>query len=224
MEEINYSKMSTMDLEELGTGLHATVYKYKDIAIKAYNNSNVVITKEIFEALKEIKLNAFLDLIDCAYYPYFCLEDEYIKSYSYKYVDKSDTKCIDMPLEYTLNSLYELEKVMKRLNELKIKIIDAHGGNCIPTNDNIVIIDPDRFEFSSTSVEINNLKQIKRYVYDLWINECEHKLNNAESTMIMHMFDNESIDECITNFSKKVREKTPRDVIDKCLSKGYIYF
>ena len=71
-----------------------------------------------------------------------------VRAYSYKYIEESPIKSIDLPIEYSLRSLYELNKFIKELNKRGIQIVDAHGSNCIPSKNNIVIIDPDSYMLS----------------------------------------------------------------------------
>ncbi|MBO4245388.1 MAG: hypothetical protein J5892_01455 [Bacilli bacterium] len=228
--KINYSDIDTSNLEKIGEGYHSVVFKYEDIAIKVYHsttyNSIGNINLELFEKLKEIQSKAFMELID---YSIILCKDEYclsgnlhpkrrlIRAYSYKYLPKLPIKSIDMPIDYSLKSIYELKKFMLELNKKGIKIRDAHSENCIPTSDNIVIIDPDDYVLTNQDVTDNNISEIREYLFDLWLEE--YGLNNHEQkNKLIDIFNDYDIEKDVERVSHEFKAKTPRKILDRCLN------
>ena len=230
--KINYSDIDPDDLEKIGTGSTSVIYKHEDVAIKVYNHADYNckwnIEIELFEKLKEIKLKGFMELID--YSSVICKDPmdslaisfpsrKIVKAYSYKYIEESPIKSIDLPIEYSLCSLYELNKFMKELNIRGIQIVDAHGENCIPSKNNIVIIDPDSYILSRAYITERNLCYIREYLFSLWFKEYGIKrLSSQQQNEFKNMLSDGDVAQNIENLSLKFKVNTPRKIIDNYIN------
>ena len=218
----------------IGVGKYASVYKSGDTAVKVFDQVDFrseTIDENLFNELKEIELNGFIKLYD--YSIEMCSSDSkhkspyakkkrIVSSYTSKYYKPSKEMMIDKPMEYTINSLYELKKVYEELNNRGIEIVDAHQENVIITEDNLVIIDPDRFYFSNYPNYINE-KRIIEYIISLWKEEYK---NSSEDDLLFlsdavrqYFNQYDGIDDCITQMDSKRLYKTPRTLISDQLKK-----
>ena len=219
--------------EPIGEGLYGEVYKHGNIAIKRfydtyYGDNNIDI--EMFNKLKEINNRCFIDLLDCdtkvngistIYLPNnrkIKKEKVIVTSYSSRFIEESKVKSIDKNVDYTLESLYEMMKLLQELNNKGIIIWDAHGDNCIASDNEIVIIDPDQYKFSEDT-EIINLRRIKDYVSDLWRKELFGDKRSIEYFELKNILFKGSLDETINNIKHEVGNKTPREYLDKKLKR-----
>lgn len=233
MENVKYSEMKTRFLPRLGEGTFGTTYKYGDIVIKRYFTNETAaghIKEDVFDRLKDIKEKSFIDLIDCSYsqMTHFCSDygKRVISAYSSKYISKIHKKSIDMPVDYTINSLKELLKLAKRINELNIKMEDTFGDNLIIGKDNIVVIDPDLYEIDEILDDLENLKGINNYISDLWCLEYGIKeTDDISCKEIRSLFFDYSYDDYLKVMSERLNEfTTPRRLIRKTLKeKGKNY-
>ncbi len=230
MEYVDYCELDITKLDPIGSGSNAEVYKYDDLAIKVYDDASFDcknIQIDIFEDLRDIDLPGFIKLVDydtvtCQkerFYKkrreYSVEEKEVIYAYSSKYIEKSNEKMIDKPIDYTLESLYEYKKLLEELNKRKILISDMHEENIIVSDSNAVIIDPDLFRYHP-SPEKMNVKRIKDYIIYLWCNEYGLDSINSWYT-IPEYFGGPDLDTCINNIKTKAKVKTPRELMDKDL-------
>jgi 5-methylthioribose kinase len=124
---------------------------------------------------------------------------------------------IDMPMDYTINTLYEFDKIIKFLNKEKILIGDSHAGNVIITDDNLVIIDPDYYEFNDKASR-RNRELINFYITDLWA--IEYGLYNYfDKKALNDILYKGYMQDYLKENIKRLDEKTPRDLIEKTLRK-----
>ena len=228
MEYVDYDSLDVSELELIGSGSCADVYKLDDLAVKVYNTTSYSccnIDVDIFEGLRDIKLPGFIDLVD--YSTVTCRKDnsyskkksfnveekEVINAYSSKLINKSNEKMIDKPIDYTLETLYEFKRVVEELNKRNILISDSHEENVIVSDSNLVIIDPDLYRHHDSPDKMN-LKRIKEYISSLWISEYgANNINNV--SYIPDYFAGSDLDTCIENIKVRAKVKTPRELIDQ---------
>lgn len=227
MESVKYSDRKTSFTHRIGEGEFGSVYRYDDIVIKKYFRNYATgghIKEDIFYTLKDINSKTFMDLIDCSITTVESKGLDYgkkvIRAYSSKYVKKSNKKSIDMPMDYTINSIYEMFKLIKIFNELGIRIEDTFGDNLIVTDENIVIIDPDFYSFDKRLDIMKNLEGLNRYISELWCNEYGISQEDEVARFNMNkFFYKESYENYMKEMCKILNEKTPRDIIKKTLHK-----
>ena len=210
MENIKYSERKTSITHMIGEGHYGIAYKYGDVVIKKYfdnRTANGHIKADMFDSLKEVKEKAFIDLIDCScstIQHFDGYEQKVISAYSSKYINKTKRKSIDMPMDYTLNSLYELYKVANILNDMGIKMNDESYDNLIVSKDNIVIIDPDYYAFDKRLVAVNNIISINEYIIDLWCHEYGIKEEDDVSRfLISKIFYDKCSDDYLINMENR---------------------
>ena len=106
---MKYSELDVTNLEKIGSGTYGSVYKHEDVAIKKYDDITKpgCIEPKMFARLKRINCPAFINLIDCSYefVNLFNVPNRKVSSYSSKYVEGIHEMMIDLPMDYTLNSL-----------------------------------------------------------------------------------------------------------------------
>ncbi len=192
--------------------------------IKVYNediNDFNRLDKDIFDKLSKLDSKAFLKLRD--YYGVNVkriIDDKEIPmttAYSYDYVNRKDKFMIDMPMDYTINTLYEFDKIVKYLNDEKILIGDSHAGNVVISDNNLVIIDPDYYEFSNFAKR-RNRELINFYITDLWCLEAGLS-NYFDRKAVTDILYKGYMQDYLKENIKRLDEKTPRDLIEKTLRK-----
>ena len=136
----------------------STLYLRGNELIKVYDDSKAPsyerISERVFNNLTSINSEAFLNLRKC-YSAKVQLMEEYpedvVTAYTYDYIKSIDNKMIDMPMDYTIETLYRFRELVELLNLRRIEIRDAHAKNVVRTENGLVIIDPDRYISSPDS-------------------------------------------------------------------------
>ena len=207
----------------IGSGHNADTYKVGDTTLKIYHDDcyGDRISDKVFDNLKTVNNACFIKLRDKEYG-----DNNIIKQYYYDYIEKVNKLMIDLPMDYTYESIIKLQELLNMLNELRIYIEDANSENVIVSNNNIVVIDPDLYKIYNRE-SLNNLKEhnrdfIIRYITDLWANEyvLKHGFKYAKKLLddinpLDKLFINESdfnIDGCIKDGFKC---NTPDELITK---------
>ncbi len=139
-----------------------------------------------------------------------------LTGYTSEFIETRKGAMVDLPMEYTLNTLYEFRKLLKILNDNNILIADTNRNNSIVGFDNLVIIDPDSYEFNEISCEIEkeNMESINRYLLSKWVAEMPITDKTVFEKISKELFDYEEGD-YLDVMSKRLRGKTPRDVINR---------
>lgn len=201
------------------------IYKVGDKIIKRYKDGEddyVRLQKEVFDILKKSNLPAFMKLRDVYTEDVQLFVDddfkEMITAYSYDYIETINKKMIDLPMEYTLSSMCELKKLVEFLNNNNVLIGDSSAANCLVTEDNLVVIDPDYFEINDKCEE-ENLKEINHYISDLWCEEYGLK-SMDDIRLISKQFYDKNIDLYLYKMNMRLTEETPREFITKTLQKN----
>ena len=204
---------------------YSDLYFDGDKLIKVYDDdkapSHVRLTEGVFKSLSSINCDAFLKLRDC-YVEELNLDgylDDAVTAYSYDYIENVDKKMIDMPMEYTIESLYRFRELVELLNMRRVAIRDAHGENVLVTENGLVVIDPDMY-YSSPEVHNTNLQNVNEYIVDLWGDEYGLSYGDKENrNKIRELFYYTDVDSYIDMMIPRLNEKTPRDLIEKVLSR-----
>lgn len=176
---------------------------------------------DVFNKLCELDSPCFINLKDCytstVTMPRDGKEKEVINAYTSDFIRKKITKTIDMPMEYTLETLYEFKKIVEFLNNNSIVIVDECAKNCIVSKNGIVIVDPDFFKLDSLAYKFN-LSHINTYIIDLWCNEYGiYDLGGYRD--LEKLFYKKSTEDYYEVMKERLDEKTPREVIKKHLKK-----
>ena len=180
--------MNNLDYELVGSGICGTVVRNRDIAIKRYFDDCFTkrINGDVFDKLQDINNIDFINLLSKKVIQRN--GGEMIDSYTYKYIESIDDLMIDLPMEYTLETLNEYKKILDKLNKFKISIEDAYEDNAVLSKNGLVIIDPDSYKFFKgedfSELVKHNKENILYYISNLWIEEyiLKHKLKRNAKT------------------------------------------
>ena len=196
------------------------IFVKDNLAIKRYYEDRYPkyfgrINKDVFETLKEIDNNAFIDLHDC--FSKHALIDhhreEVVTGYTYSLVNSVDKLMIDMPMDYTLRTLYKFRLLLESLNGNHLVVRDAHATNVVKAEDNLVIIDPDAYYFDDKDYK-DNLRMLNNYVSKLWFQE--YGLYGLEDyKKIAELFKYKNEDLYLKEMYERLDEETPRELLDK---------
>ena len=209
------------------------IYRDDDLAIKKYKDDDdyfLRITEDLFNNLSEVDSKALLNLKD-VYTDFINLFDDLdynetcVTGYTYDFVNKDNEKMIDKPIDYTLNTIHELDLLVKELNKRGILLDDPNCGNSIVTKDNLVIIDPDLFEINQSEKELlNNYSIANQYLAYKWADEYSINDHNDFKTLMKNLFDDFDNDfniDYYNSMSKRLSKvKTPREYISKVLGQS----
>ncbi len=140
----------------------ATVYRYNDdLCFKRYDsgitlNDNFLKTS-IYEDLKNIKHFNLVDIKKLLYEDktYQYMADAYILSY----YEEIYNDFLEIPSEYLLYNMEKMLELIKKISAYKIRLHDLKRDNIILTENNIVLINPDRwyYKFKDSEKEIERL-------------------------------------------------------------------
>ena len=211
----------------IGSGHNADTYRVGNTTLKIYHEDcyNDRISDEVFDSLKGINNASFIKLRDKKY-----SKKDVIKQYYYDYIEKIDKLMIDLPMDYTYESIIKLQELLNKLNELRIYIEDANEDNVIVSNNNIVVIDPDLYKkYKGESLRLlkaHNRDFIISYITSLWASEYVFKHGSKYSKLLLKdinpldkLFisdDSYDIDSCI---EKGFDCNTPDELITKLIRK-----
>ena len=192
---------------------------YKDVSMF------LRIYQETFEKLSDVNSPAFIKLRDCytADIPDYVLyaddDEKFVIGYTYDYITEVGTDMIDMPMEYTLNTIHEFDLLVKELNKRRILLDDPNNGNSLITKDNLVIIDPDLFELDQDSKMLRkNYEIANRYIMNKWAREYplieEYEVNELFRQYFKD-YDDDFNDNYYQSMKRRLKEKTPNDLLYK---------
>ena len=191
----------------------ATIYKNDYIMLKKYKSycpSKLRISENVFNVLKDINNSSFVKLND------IIIGNDQIDGYTYNYIPSNNINIVDESVDYTLENLKKLEKLIKKFNKLHITMIDTKSTNAILQNNNIVIIDPDMYFIdNSTDTRIINNKALIELFKSLYLN-CFYGYSFEYENIINDLFDIDISKKDLTReLSKKLICKRPIDIIKK---------
>ena len=163
---INFDK-----LEYIGCGSTANVYKINDKAIKLFIPEYIsILSEDMFDFLKSINDPNFMKLekykmretFDYKYHIYV----KSLKYYTYLYIKETNSR---KKLDYFLDNFDRLEKFAEIFNKNGVKLGDLNFDNTVLQDDNIVLIDPDNYIYSSDleAVKENNRHELTFLFIDI---------------------------------------------------------
>lgn len=152
---------------EVGHGVCATVYRYsEDLCFKRYDRGITLkinfLDTTVYEDLKNIINPNLVDIKELLY------EDRNYKytadAYLLSYYDEIYKNFLEVPTEYFLYNIEEIFKLLEEMSKYKIRLDDSKRKNIILTENNIILIDPDRwyyeFKYSEKEIERLNINNI----------------------------------------------------------------
>ena len=218
------------DVTLLGSGMCGNAIKCNDIVIKRYFDDCFInrIYGDVFDKLKTIDNDCFIKLLDKKMTTIH--GEEKVQEYTYKYINKLNDLMIDLPMEYTYETLHQYQLILQKLNKLKISIFDANEDNAIVSNNGLVIIDPDLYSFDKSDyikgLKDHNKEYITLYISELWREEFILKHGKkylkelyVKNNPFEYLFKNNdgNIDE---NLKDRLNAKTPDELLYKLVKKN----
>ena len=176
--------------EYVDKGACGEIYRYGDTILKKYYLSTehfIRIKKDIFDFLKDTDYSCFIKLYNAYMKIDYDIKSKLwfritnhnkfiIDAYTAKYYEKTDIDPAFISKEYLLESFYKIESFFNYLSKNKIKVYDIKRENVVFTDDGIVLVDPDLYEFlHEYSVErtlINNKICLNYLFKSILINNC----------------------------------------------------
>ena len=213
------------DAEKKYNGGCSEIFVKDDLAIKRYYDDRVPpyfgrIESDVFDSLKGIESNCFIDLKEC-FTKDVIIDNHYenvVTGYTYKYVNALNKRMIDMPIDYTLKTLYEFRLLLESLNVKHLAIKDNNAGNVVVADNHLVIIDPDAYCFDDIACK-DNLKRLNDYVAKLWFQEYGiYDIKTYEKIRNIFSY-NDKEDYIMEMYDKFHNEATPRDILNKTLNR-----
>lgn len=224
--------------EFVDKGTCGEIYRYEDVILKKYNFSTeycIRLQRDIFEFLKSVDFSCIMKLYD------IYMNSEYtgksklwfriinykkfvIDAYTAKYYEKADTESTIASKEYLLESFYKIESFFNYLSKNKIKVNDIKSGNTVFTDNGIVLVDPDLYEFlhgySVDRVLINNKICLNYLFKSILMNNCNSKQESVKlDKFYADNFNPNNIyssTDVTSNISKVLRNvKSPFEIIRK---------
>lgn len=204
----------------------ANIYKYGDLAIKVYDDDEALypdrIPKEVFDAVSSVNVNALLKLRDC-YSDFVELYDKEdcnevaVTGFTYDYIEEEKVDMIDLPMEYTLNTIHEFDLLVKEFNKRGILLVDPKPGNSILTKDNLVIIDPDLFEINQSEEALRkNYEIANHYIMKKWVKEfpiIERYEEQELAKILFNDYEDNFNDNYYGVMKRRLKAKTPNELL-----------
>ena len=148
---------------EVGHGVCATIYRYnEDLCFKRYDRGIYLeknfLKTDIYKDLRNINhpnlVNSKKILYKDKKYKYTA--DAYLLSYYKEIYDDF----LEIPTEYLLYNLEEIFKLLKIISEYKIRLDDLKRENILLTEENIVLTDPDLWDYEYLTKDKNEIEKL----------------------------------------------------------------
>lgn len=148
--------------KNMNHGKCGTIYKLNDnLCLKRYDRgiyfNHCLLNTNIYEVLNKIKSD---NLVDIKMALYKNKDDQYISdAYLLAYYEEKYDEFLEIPSDYLIYNLENIFKLIKEISTYEIRLFDLKRENIILTENNIVLIDPDRwyYDFTSNTKEIEKL-------------------------------------------------------------------
>lgn len=148
--------------EEINHGECATIYRYNEkLCFKYYDRGKTfprtTLNAYIYEDLKKFKHSNLVNIKKLLYkeknYKYI------VNAYLLSYYREKYEDFLEVPTEYLLYNIEEIFKLLKKISEFNIRVHDLKRENIILADKNIVLIDPDMwdYDYSNYKKEIEKL-------------------------------------------------------------------
>lgn len=136
------------------TGCYGNIYKVKEdnsICLKElkdvgtqplsiFDSIPTVISEDIFNYFKGLDDPNFCKLYDLLYD-----KDKKIIAYTMKYYRSAIDNILSMPVDYLVDNFSAIYDAMDKLAKDLVLVVDLHNRNMILTDDNIVLVDFDKY-------------------------------------------------------------------------------
>lgn len=222
--------MNNTAYELIGCGKCGNVFSDGNIAMKRYFDECYIyrIKEEVFNKLKEVNNPCFVNFMDLIKVKR--RGKEIVDGYTYKYIEEVGDYMIDLPMEYTYETLHQFQKLLEQFNELKVFVDDAYEDNLVLSKDGLVIIDPDIYSIYKGE-DLNELRKHNKefllyYLIDLWEDEYYRKYNLERTNNNVKKFglveklvlgnDELNIE---TNLRQRLNYKNPDELINNLVRK-----
>ena len=221
-------------MDYLDFGSCADVFYDGDIIFKKYypqTLNDCRLSVEMFDILKTIDNPHFIELLDI-YHDYNFIEKLKsiigllpfsVDAYTAKYYSDNSIDVLLEPKDYILENFRELELLISIFNENGICVRDLKRANTIIGKQGIVVIDPDLFYISSSSVEeISKLNRnwllglLRDIVYHSLLNKANCKENTNFLDLELFNFGVTGYTDITDYLSKKMKYiKKPLELFKK---------
>ena len=162
--------IDTNDFSEFKEGSCAKIYKKENLLLKVYKNECKYanrISTSVFEYLRSVDIPNFVRLCD-SFYTYRGIWNYFLKmdAYTLFFDGNAIPSLLDSSVEYFMDMVVMLEKVVPILSKYGILLWDGNAYNLLFTKNNVVILDPDGFSIS----HFMSKSRITRYNIDMLLN------------------------------------------------------
>ena len=135
---------------QINHGKCGSVYKYGNQCIKLYdqpmNMSWNRLPKTMYQKLKTIPNPSLVNITDILYKE---KSDYVVEGYIMDYYEKNDDDILEYPTEYLLRNAHNFLEISANCSSKKIRLLDIRMPNVLITKNNIVLIDPDKWEIKN---------------------------------------------------------------------------
>ena len=204
--------------EHIGGEQYGDVYKISDTeCIKIYKKGQVV-DESILKFIRELNLKRFYELFQFLYG-----RTQKFRAHTMKYYKPEEIDILTMPIDYTLNSLFDLYSSFNVLTEKNVFINDTHSGNVIINSDGITVIDTDLYTynkgFSQNRLKTSNYSALRYLFVEIYIEalvKYHRELSSFNNKEAINELFNSIIYRDVNTIHKKLcRSKYPIDYISK---------
>lgn len=148
---------------EVGHGVCATIYRYNEnLCFKRYDRGIYLeknfLKTDIYKDLRNINHPNLVNIKKILYKDkkYKYAADAYLLSY-YKEIYND---FLEIPTEYLLYNLEKIFKLLKIISEYKIRLDDLKRENILLTEVNIVLTDPDLWDYEYLTKDKNEIEKL----------------------------------------------------------------
>lgn len=132
---------------QINHGKCGSVYKCGNQCIKLYNQTMNMswnrLSKVMYKKLKAIPNPSLVNITDILYKE---KQDYIVNGYIMDYYQKTDDDILEYPTEYLLRNAHNFLEISANCSSKKIKLLDIRMANVLITKNNLVLIDPDKWE------------------------------------------------------------------------------
>lgn len=208
MEKIFYDEKGTIQKIKidklLKKGLDTETYKTTgNECLKVFRN--LYEDEMLFKILSKLDLNNFYKINKLLYD-----KDNNFMAYTARFYKKEDIDILTMPVDYTIENMNRLYKVSSILSSNNIRIEDLHHKNVILDNNNITIIDADRYIYDPNN---EHKDYNKRFINTLFV------LLYMTSSEINQLATNQNYYDMVTSIRQLFAKDNNPDIVSKKLVK-----
>ena len=161
----NCKEIKENELRFLDNGQTANVYHYNDELLKRYfiyAKPELRITDDLFSLLTSIDSSNLVKL-----HKLYKDEKNETMAYTMDYIEPTTIDFLDYKPSVLLEYLREVERLVDKLTEENVRVMDLKNTNVVTTESGIVIIDPDKYRIVDYKPTTANKDQILYLWYSL---------------------------------------------------------